>query len=188
MGTDIWSVFQARKDGAWVNVESMYADDRHYYLFSHLAGVRNGTGFAGIKTGDPVTPISEPRGIPVDVVVDEDMRLNGDEDMWLGDHSHSWLTADEILSHDWGSPARTAYCSVADFKGWDGGKPDFSTCGDIWGGKIVKAETAEEITAATTHVRIHWITGADEFQYFLDEVKRLKDLHGEVRMIFGFDS
>lgn len=28
----------------------------------------------------------------------------------------------------------------------------------------------------------------DHFAYFIDEVKRLKELHGEVRMVFGFDS
>lgn len=29
---------------------------------------------------------------------------------------------------------------------------------------------------------------ADDFAYFLNEVKRLQDLHGEIRFVFGFDS
>jgi hypothetical protein len=40
---------------------------RNYDLFAMLAGVRNGRGFAGIKTGDGFIPISEPRGWPADL-------------------------------------------------------------------------------------------------------------------------
>jgi hypothetical protein len=28
----------------------------------------------------------------------------------------------------------------------------------------------------------------DGLDYFVDEVRRLKELHGEVRVVFGFDS
>lgn len=58
MGTDIHGVFQAFDNGQWRDVESSYEQDRHYQLFAVLAGVRNGYGFAGVPTGEPVTPIA----------------------------------------------------------------------------------------------------------------------------------
>jgi hypothetical protein len=39
---------------------------RNYNLFSILADVRNGVGFAGCKAGEGFEPISMPRGFPVD--------------------------------------------------------------------------------------------------------------------------
>lgn len=44
----------------------------------------------------------------------------------------------------------------------------------------------------TISVRVQWTLDNEaiykEFAYFIDEVKRLHELHGEVRMVFGFDS
>lgn len=40
---------------------------RNYNLFAILANVRNGRGFAGVKTGDGYEPIDMPRGLPPDV-------------------------------------------------------------------------------------------------------------------------
>ena len=70
MGTDIHGVFQRHDEatGQWHDIPSNYAQDRHYQLFAVLAGVRNGTGFAGVVTGEPVKPIAEPRGYPKDFV------------------------------------------------------------------------------------------------------------------------
>ncbi len=46
-----------------------------------------------------------------------------------------------------------------------------------------------DITDRTSHVRVEWFSDLnDEFKYFIDEVKRLVDEHGEVRFVFGFDS
>lgn len=41
-------------------------DNRNYDLFAALADVRNGVGFAGVKTGKAIEPIAMPRGIPDD--------------------------------------------------------------------------------------------------------------------------
>lgn len=71
---------------------------RHYRLFAILAGVRNGRGFAGCDTGDAVTPIAEPRGLPADC----DPNVRRQSDAWDVDgHSHSWLSLAEILAFDW---------------------------------------------------------------------------------------
>ena len=40
--------------------------DRNYNLFAILANVRNGTAFAGCKTGEGFNPISNPKGVPSD--------------------------------------------------------------------------------------------------------------------------
>lgn len=114
MGTDIHGVFQRFDGEHWVDIPSEYDQGRHYQLFAVLAGVRNGTGFAGIQTGEVVTPISEPRGLPDDFKVDGDIHPiaslsvmtkwrqkyhAADEplEVWMGDHSHTWLTAAEML-------------------------------------------------------------------------------------------
>jgi hypothetical protein len=45
------------------------------------------------------------------------------------------------------------------------------------------------VTPRTTHVQIRWMSEcSEEFKHFLDEVRRLMKKHGEVRMVFGFDS
>lgn len=106
MGTDIHGVFQRRTpEGGWQDVETRYDFNRYYYwLFAILADVRNGIGFAGVKTGEPVVPISEPRRIPDDFVCSEghqrhQMEHEGDDACWcLGEHSFSWLDSKEILA------------------------------------------------------------------------------------------
>ena len=72
MGTDIHGVFQRHDNttGQWHDVPSNYKQDRHYQLFAVLADVRNGYGFAGIQTGEVVTPTSKPRGLPSDFAIE----------------------------------------------------------------------------------------------------------------------
>lgn len=98
MGCDIHlRVEQRSADGTWSPVPDPF-DTRNYRLFSALAGVRNGYGFAGIDTGDPITPIAEPRGLPADVSAP----VKADSDEWdIDGHTHSWLTVGELLLHDW---------------------------------------------------------------------------------------
>lgn len=66
---------------------------RNYDWFSILANVRNGSGFAGIKTGNGFDVIAEPRGLPDDISdkglrffcyiidenVDEEIEIDGQE-------------------------------------------------------------------------------------------------------------
>ena len=52
-------------DGYWT-VENPFYDDRNYDLFGILANVRNGSGFAGISTGDGFVPMHDPREWPDD--------------------------------------------------------------------------------------------------------------------------
>ncbi|TXH46702.1 MAG: hypothetical protein E6Q97_28985 [Desulfurellales bacterium] len=68
MGTDIHSIAQVRRNGVWETVAiGICGDPRSYNTFAMLANVRNGRGFAGIKTSDGFPFIHEPRGLPSDL-------------------------------------------------------------------------------------------------------------------------
>ena len=121
MGTDIHFYVEKRVNGIWVTADTWYKDKedgtlstydrdsshynrggpyytgRSYSLFSILADVRNGYGFAGCDTGDGYKPIAEPRGLPEDVC--KEVKDAFDE---YGDgHSTSNLLLAEILNYDW---------------------------------------------------------------------------------------
>lgn len=132
MGCDIHLYVERRVDGKWVTADkwtpNKYAgeegeppmaleyDDRfytgrNYNLFAILADVRNGHGFAGIKTSGGFVPIAEPRGIPDDACPEyraESERYGEDG------HSHSYFTVAELLTYDW--------TQVSCLQGWVDGK------------------------------------------------------------------
>ncbi len=125
MGTDIHLTAEVFEDGRWHLAEVDLPEYRNYRAFAVLADVRNGYTFAGMDSGDPVIPISYPRGFPKDMslelrelldVEDEEDWL-GDEGMgdfsvddeepeviWLGDHSFSWVTLEELINYDLDQP------------------------------------------------------------------------------------
>jgi hypothetical protein len=149
METDIHGVWQKRAGESWEDVESKYNQERHDYLFAWLGNVRNGFGFAGRPTHEPVASMTDCRGLPDDFENDgyahkvsdfaficprrREWQDEGDFDVWMGDHSFSWIHVYEVLSNE-------EFC-------------------------------ADENVA-----------------YFADECRRLKELHGDVRFVFGFDS
>ena len=128
MGTDIHSIVQVRKpSGIWKTVGvAVGGDPRSYNTFAMLADVRNGRGFAGIKTSDGFPVIHEQRGLPedLDLVEGDQVKIDraqlvaawnwdgeivptdstnayrlkymDDDLMWLGDHSFSWATLAEL--------------------------------------------------------------------------------------------
>lgn len=208
MGCDIHAVFQKRTPEGWEDVPTKWDEGRHYFLFSVLAGVRNGYGFAGVPTYVPLKPISEPRGLPSDFVVDHESHPLAQPELlgwrakyrddaeplevWMGDHSHSWLTADEILAYatSGGDDAveRTGVLSLEAYRKWDKVSQPPAWCGGVSGNGIL-ISLPSEINERTSHVRVTWIRSQlDEIGYFISEVQRLKDEHGDVRMVFGFDS
>lgn len=212
MGTDIHGVFQRlNKDGAWEDIPSTFKQERHYQLFAVLADVRNGRGFAGVQTGEYVKPIQEPRGLPNDFVMDGeshplqdiahmDVRRQAwhskEEPLkvWMGDHSHSWLTSEEMLAWYANAPevTKTGIIDRDVYESWDGKSRPGSYCGGISGvGVVVVDDNKVEMQANPnfSHVRVFWQSDlAKELDYFFNEVKRLQDEHGSVRFVFGFDS
>ena len=122
MGCDIHLAVEVRRDGKWERAlptggardpsfvelavekgDGWYAKrsavefyhNRNYYVFAVLADVRNYEDFR---------PISQPRGLPEDVS-DAVRHLandtDDDGDIWLGDHSFSWLTLTELQAYPW---------------------------------------------------------------------------------------
>ena len=106
--TSVLSVFDDGTDYEMNNqlTEHPY-QGRNYDLFAILADVRNGSGFAGVDTGDGFNPIFEPRGLPEDVSKDYKQLVdNYGED----GHSHSWVTLEELDSYDWNQ--------ITNHRGW----------------------------------------------------------------------
>lgn len=92
MGCDIHSIVQTRNsDGSWSTVPSQFYDDRSYGLFALLADVRN---YSEVPT------IHKRRGLPDDIVnqLENDDEIDG---VWLGDHSFTWYTLDELLDFNY---------------------------------------------------------------------------------------
>lgn len=110
MGTDIHLGVERLENSTWVSCDEWEEEDdwltivnpfysgRCYDLFSILANVRNGSGFAGVKTSEGFTPISSPRGLPPDV----SQEFRKYQENWGADgHSHSFLTLEDLQSFDW---------------------------------------------------------------------------------------
>jgi hypothetical protein len=160
--------------------------DRCYNLFSQLADVRNGYGFAGVDTGEGFVPICETKGLP-EGIIDPDF----DE---LGDHSFSWLTLAELESYD--LDRVTVIRGIVDknaYLNWDRKGPPDSWCGGISGDDIkivtdVEARNGSEYT----HVKVAWCrtyreAGGNFWKYVLPNLRELGQ-PDNVRIVFGFDS
>jgi hypothetical protein len=108
MGCDIHDLVQIKRDKKWKTVTlDPVGSPRCYNTFAMLAGVRN---------GDKIKPVAEPRGLPEDLgheidgdhkflvginseIDVKDAYLGDDSSFWLGDHSHSWLTLAEMKAY-----------------------------------------------------------------------------------------
>lgn len=141
MGCDIHMHVEQKTNNHWEHVDSNAYDGRNYNLFAILANVRNGNGFAGIKTGEGFNPIAMPKGLPSDVSA----AVQSESDSWDCDgHSHSWLTLEEILNFDWTQKTQLqGWVDAKTFKQWDGywreqGESPRGYSGDVGGGLVQK--------------------------------------------------
>lgn len=148
MGCDIHVQAEKRVNGKWTAIDCSIFDWRSYGMFGFLANVRNYSD---------VPPISEPRGLPEDVDC-------SNEDDWLGDHSFSWLSTEELLNFDY-------YQEIEDRRYTEQVGPN------TWNG----AATAEPGNGIKTTYR--------EFlgKHFFDDLQKLKEIGAE-RIVFGFDN
>lgn len=124
MGTDIHGGFiKFTKDVneniiKKIPVKTNWSMNRDYTLFAILAGIRNGFGVAGHYRHEPLEPITQGRGLPFGLTVQDETCEElynpwygtewGDPDdeefgCWMGDHSYTYMTCKEIL----------------EWKGWD---------------------------------------------------------------------
>lgn len=121
-----------------VPYDEQFYRGRNYDLFGILADVRNGRGFAGVRTGDRFNPIAEPRGLPENCC-DE---IRECSDSWgIDGHSHSYFTVAELLAYDWTQTTKKRGCVDAlTYAKWQRCRewqtqPD-SWCGAVGGGQI----------------------------------------------------
>lgn len=196
MGCDIHGVLQTRRSPteAW-RTECEIEDSRRYILFAILAGVRNGFGFAGVPTHDPVSPIQEQRGLPDDFKVDGEDHVYGWDDekrIWMGDHSHGWVTLKEVLEwpHWDTGTVHTGILSRDEYAAWDKVSQPAHWCGGISGRDVVVTDDPQD-PGAWTHIQVSWKETPRNrcrlFWKWLDYVQaRYSD--EEVRLVFGFDS
>lgn len=163
---------------------------RDYWLFAKLANVRNGHGFAGCQTGEPIEPISYPRGLP------DDMSTEMKICMEYIEHTPSYLELDEILDADWNfSIEKMGVMSVKEYiKFKESGKAT-NYSGDVFGGgtKVITEEEFnslnEECNKDNIYVKTKWTESQEgEFNWFLDIVRNIKKLVNRARLVFYFDS
>jgi hypothetical protein len=193
MGTDIHGFLESRwrPTQGWFR-ECEIEDSRNYVVFAVLADVRNGYGFAGVETHEPLKPIAEARGLPED-------RTRGygeDVDYEFGDHSFSWLTLAEISDwpgwdqalHERGFIDRDQY---ADWLA-NPGVPANGWSGGVGGRSVIHADhTTDTFPDGWTHVNVAWTRPLREpcglFLAWLEYAKaKVGDREG--RIVFGFDS
>lgn len=206
MGTDVHAIWQKKTENGWEDIYSNWDQDRDYLLFAVLADVRNGMVF------DPIIPISKPRGFPSDFTLVEDGHpiqsqscvpnwkqkyYRENDPFWMGDHSYTWLSGKEML--DWyetegKKEQRTGgFLSRHTYEKWDKKTEPESYCSGIWNKTfvIISEDDSEEIKNADnwTHIQCTWsYTIGEKLSYFFDEVRRLVEIHGEIRLVAGFDS
>lgn len=218
MGCDIHSIGQVLKDDKWVTkIGRVAGDDRNYDSFAVLANVRNGAGFAGCDTGEGWPYISNPRGLPDDLeLVGYDRvetptwywnfdtkKENPQNEVWMGDHSFSWLTLTDLENFvENAIPEEYEIHGVVDKEVYDkirAGKMDRpdSWCSGVGGGGVVvvnEDDTGDIVNY--THVRMKWKAPAKERLWYLmnviEELRKLAKEEGvtsdEIRFVFGFDS
>lgn len=183
-------------------------DNRSYRVFAVLAGVRNGTGFAGVKTGESVVPIAEPRGFP------EDLSKKGKA--WLkkngGDHSDSWLTLAEIDTYMANTPENRKFTGIIGFSQLpdflENGGPPATWCGGVGGPGVMVYDLAvakhmiendpslaapTEVFGHKNYVQVEWHEPFKDsldsgFFRYLDSLRPLAEDPANIRLIFNFDS
>ena len=201
MGCDIHFYVEVKQDdGAWLPRNEDLYDGRNYDLFAILAGVRNGVGFAGVKTGDGFNVIAEPRGLPDDVSNDI---LQESEDWGRDGHSHSWLTVAEIKAFNWKQETQhQGVVNLEQFKVFiKKGRPT-SWCGVAVGSSVVHVSVDEMMDfvkgsvamqeGKSYYTTVCWVeTYADSVGTFLTETLPKMEALGDpekVRAVFWFDN
>lgn len=234
MGTDIHCAIEYKLEGHWRALlvpnpwHIKYPDEevefrpqlevpRNYDVFSVLANVRNGYGFAGCPTSRGFPFISDHRGFPDDLSEDVSSILH---DKWGGDHSDTWVSLPELLAYDWSVPiTKVGVVSAKEFRLWDVAiydKAPREWCNGMTGGGVVnltneemramlKGKKWEEIVAMSTfenpkdgpmyYTRLEWQQTVAQctpeiWTHILPDMLRMGRQFGDnnVRLVMNFDS
>lgn len=210
MGCDIHMAVEVKRYGRWVFADIPVYDDRCYDVFAMLADVRNGHGFAGIKTGNGWEPIAAPRGFPPDASIEALTTANGD-------HTPTWLLASEVFAYFDREPEPVGHLTgIVPYETWakrrgagETGMPQSWSGGISGPGIVVIDEAAARAGVTGSHVRIEWnVTARRRAERFLAWLEMVTDWEAErrwrddpdgdvtygedvrdsVRLVFNFDS
>ena len=213
MGTDIHMFVEKKTSEGWEAVKGEnpyyipgdeYGDEeyryegwlynsRNYDFFAMLAGVRNGSGFAGVDTGEGFNPISEPKGLPKDASVEVEDYF---DDSYL--HSKSWLSLKELKDYDLQqTTTQRGYIHEDDFEEYkELGRPLSGYFGGVAGVNVIPL-TEEEYESLSEKeegkeyfIRVEWeVTYKDCVgDTFEDIIYQLEDIGEPIRIVFGFDN
>lgn len=199
MGTDIHLHVERRVGGVWRAVlkpigkygEPRWdkAENRDYFVFAILAGVRNNHEFV---------PIALPRGLPEDL--SRELRDDGE---WQFYHTHSWLTLAEIRDYDWSRVATiSGIVPLLAYAQWraNNGRSPLTWCRSVSGGKtfIISEEELKSIKIffpfedRSIYVDCRWkMIYRECAKYFLEFCHEMLEPLGapeDVRIVFCFDS
>lgn len=170
-----------------------FFDDRNYQLFAVLAGVRNAWD---------LTPIAEPRGLPQDIseraIAEHESDYddgNPDARIWLGDHSWTWLTLEELERHDWDRKfVDSGILSLEEYDAWklSENSAPAGWCRGISGPRVVISAEEGPLKPNTSHLVCKWeqTQRAHIGERWFEFMARLHRLGApaDVRLVFGFDS
>jgi|SRR5580765_2583102 len=176
---------------------------RNYDLFAILADVRNGSGFAGIVTGDGFETLpGAPRGIPTDLSAALAVEYERARE-WT--HDPTWATLRELLDYPWHTKTTTK-CGVVTleafkahrktgvpYDGWSGmvsGEGIVVMEAGVFSGVDLDQYRAEQ--GFRVHVRDYWQTTYAETvgPHWFAVLETLKALGepDDVRIVCWFDS
>jgi hypothetical protein len=141
--------------------------NRNYDAFAILANVRNGYGFAGCDTGDGFVPIAEPRGLP------DDAHPETIDQACTGDHSATYVTADELLSYDWTRcTKKRGWVNAVAFEAWDRRKAWDPRPSDWCGG--ISGRDVEHISEQEMRRKVKDVMGDKPYENRAEKDARLK--------------
>lgn len=149
--------------------------DRSYDCFAALADVRN---------RGHIEPLSEPRGMPVDVCE------RTKEQFWEGDgHSASWATLQEIYEYEakHGKTKQSGMVSPAQAAIIDTGGLPSEWCGATSDRSYVEREWTRDYSPVDRLIKAIEIRARDVF-WLYDEKPIKKELAEKFRIVFFFDN
>lgn len=209
INVDVLGLGDAPND--WRSFDREVLCDRNYILFAILADVRNGYGFAGCETHEPIKPLrtSEQSRLPNDMLFSPRCQsLSPTSDnytynrRWLGYHNQHVIAAEEILGYDFQQRlVESGLFDIENFIRFMGGDRDVKYSYDIWGEAIVKHPRVDLTdgkavvfnTKGYTHIPAKWNDDKPIIEYVKDFVADVKQIVADnpdydIRLVIGFDS
>ena len=178
-------------------VSRRWYENRNYTVFAVLGNVRNGSGFAGVYTHDPIKPISNNRGVPDDATPATLMALSNE-------HSATWMALAEVEAYDWDQDMirggvitleQYAECQRTgdDPHEWSGGisGPNIQVITPLEAERMLADGVKNDDERPTIYVHYRWISSLRE--HVTDFLLQMGVLRGVVdnrpcRLIMDFDS